>query len=52
MCGTIIGPVAMLRRIEALLSIGRGANTATIPRIARRCPSCRVAGARPSNTSA
>ncbi len=51
MCGDVIGPVAMLRRIETLLSTGRDPNTATIPRITRRCPSCRVARIGPSNNS-
>jgi len=43
-CGGVIGPTAMLRRVEHLLTRSGDANEATIASIARRCPSCRVAG--------
>lgn len=45
-CGTLIVPAAMMRRIETLLSPGGGTSAATIAAITRRCPSCRVPGTR------
>jgi ferredoxin len=44
-CGAVIGPAAMLSRIETLLTSEEDANAATIATITRRCPSCRVAAA-------
>lgn len=43
-CGAVIGPAAMLRRIEALLGDKGGASAATLAAITQRCPACRGAG--------
>ncbi len=45
-CGSVIGPAAMLWRIANILSPMGGANEATISTITRLCPSCRLTGVR------
>ncbi len=47
-CGNVIGPAAMLRRIEALLYPNGDANSSIMAAITRRCPSCRAIGGRPA----
>ena len=47
-CDTVIGPAAMLRRIEELLYPNGDSNTKTIAAISLRCPSCRIGSPLPT----
>jgi ferredoxin len=43
-CGAVIAPQAMLRRVEALLSTGASPSVGLMSNLSRRCPSCRGMG--------
>lgn len=41
-CGAVIGPIAMIRRIERTLTAGRGVSDTTVAAITTRCNQCAV----------